>query len=40
MAGANLGSQLKSLVRLLLYAGFTLPLMPVQALAVLLDLPL
>ena len=37
MAAANLGSPLKSLVRLLLYAGFTLPLMPVQALAVLLD---
>ena len=40
MAGANLGSPLKSLVRLLVYAGFTIPLMPVQALAVLLDLPL
>lgn len=40
MAAANLGSPLKSLVRLVLYAGFTLPLMPVQALAVLLDLPL
>ena len=40
MAAANLGSPLKSLVRLLLYAGFTFALMPVQALAVLLDLPL
>lgn len=40
MAAANLGSPLKSLIRLLLYAGFTFALMPVQALAVLLDLPL
>ncbi len=40
MAAANLGSPLKSLVRLILYAGFTFALMPMQALAVLLDLPL
>ena len=40
MAVADLGSPLKSLVRLLLYAGFTFALMPMQALAVLLDLPL
>ncbi len=40
MAAAGLGSPLKSLVRLLLYAGFTFALMPMQALAVLFDLPL
>ncbi len=40
MSAANLGSPLRSLVRLLLYAGFTFALMPVQAVALLLDLPL
>jgi 1-acyl-sn-glycerol-3-phosphate acyltransferase len=40
MAAANHGSPLRSIARLLLYAGFTLPIMPVQALAVLLGLPL
>ena len=40
MAAANLGSPLTSFARLFVYAGLTLPLMPVQALAVLFGLPL
>ncbi len=40
MAAASLGSPLRALVRLLMYVGFTLPLMPLQAVAVLFALPL
>ena len=40
MAAASLGSPIRSFARLLVYVGFTLPLMPLQAAAVFLDLSL
>jgi 1-acyl-sn-glycerol-3-phosphate acyltransferase len=40
MAAANLGSPLRATFRILLYLGFTVPLLPVQAVAVLCNLPL
>jgi 1-acyl-sn-glycerol-3-phosphate acyltransferase len=40
MAAANLGSPIRALGRLLVYVGFTLLLMPLQAFAVLLGLPM
>src|SRR3972149_1640050 len=40
MAADNLGSPLRATLRILLYLGLTVPLLPVQAVAVLGNLPL